>query len=424
MSLRLTIPLIIFLALTSACRGTTDSGAIGAAPGLQGRIVVQAAGGESEIRAIEEVADAFEKVNLGAAVEVVGVAQQGDHMARLATAFAGGRPPDVFLLNYRRFGQFAAKGVIEPAELGDLKREDFYEASLEAFTFEGTTLCLPQNLSSTVVFFNPALFQRAGVALPAPGWNVVDLRRSAELLAAAGIEAIGFETSFRTVPPFVWAAGAEVVDSTDRPSVISLNTRAGRAVLIYLKDLLALGIDASEAAADPPEERFARGELAMFLDSRRAVPKFRKSQGLQFDVVPLPRSKASASLLASDAYCVAKASTEKALALAFARFAVGPEGGKVLAETGRTVPSLKALAESPAFLAPDQQPPSSRVWLDVIPTLRRLPNVGPWNQAEEDASKVLEQFFAEKLSLDDAVSKIEEESRETLTRQQTERTGR
>ncbi|MFN2557498.1 MAG: extracellular solute-binding protein [Nitriliruptorales bacterium] len=417
MSLRSTLLLVVFLALTAACGGATGSGATGDAHDLQGRIVVQAAGGESEIKAIEEVADAFETANPGVEVEVVGVAQQGDHMARLATAFAGGDPPDVFLLNYRRFGQFAAKGVIEPADLGDLKRVDFYEAALEAFTFEGRTLCLPQNLSSTVVFFNPALFHAAGVALPTPGWSVVDLRRSAELLADAGIEAIGFETSFRTVPPFMWAAGAEVVDSTDKPSVISLNTRTGRAVLTYLKDLLVLGIDANEAAADPPEERFARGELAMFLDSRRAVPKFRKSQGLQFDVVPLPTSKAAATLLASDAYCVSKVSNEKALALAFARFTVGPEGGRVLAATGRTVPSFKALAESPAFLAPDEQPPSSRVWLDVVPTLRRLPNVGPWNQAEEDASKVLEQFFADKLSLDDTVRKIEEESRETLTRQ-------
>lgn len=417
MGLRLTLLLVVFFALTAACAGARGSGDSGSAPDLQGRIVVQAAGGESEIQAIEEVAHAFEEANPGADVEVVGVAQQGDHMARLATAFAGGNPPDVFLLNYRRFGQFAAKRVIEPADLGDLKREDFYDASLEAFTFEGRTLCLPQNLSSTVVFFNPALFHLAGVALPTPGWSVVDLRRSARLLADAGIEAIGFETSFRTVPPFVWAAGAEVVDSTDKPSVITLDTRTGRAVLTYLKDLLVLGVDASEAAADPPEERFVRGELAMFLDSRRAVPKFRKSQDLQFDVVPLPTSKTSATLLASDAYCVSKASNEKALALAFARYAVGPEGGRVLAETGRTVPSFKALAESPAFLAPDKHPPSSRVWLDVIPTLRRLPNVGPWNQAEEDASKVLEQFFAEKLSLDDTVRKIEEESRETLSRQ-------
>jgi multiple sugar transport system substrate-binding protein len=189
-----------------------------------------------------------------------------------------------------------------------------------------------------------------------------------------------------------------------------------RAGLTYLKDLLPLGIDAAENEADPAADRFARGELAMFLDSRRAVPQFRKSEGLVFDVVRLPKDKEAATLLASDAYCISEASTNKPTAQAFINFAVGPEGGTVLAESGRTVPSLKALAESPTFLDPNKPPASSQVWLDAVSTLRRLPNVGPWNEAEEGASDVLEQFFAGKMSLADAVQRIESESTAALAR--------
>ena len=322
-----------------------------------GRIVVQAAGGESEIKALEEMADAFERTHEGVTVEVVGVAEQGDHMARLATAFAGGEPPDVFLLNYRRFGQFAAKGVIEPAELAT---EDYFRQPLDVFTFEGRLLCRPQNISSTVTYFNPALFQRAGAALPKPGWTWADMRAAAEKLASSKIEAIGFEHTMRTVAPFVWAAGGEVVDNTAAPTRISLDTAPAGAALDYLNGLLPLGVDAADAAADPAEERFARGELGMFLDSRRAVPKLRKSDGLVFDVAPLPTGSAgAATLLASDGYCVSKAGKRKAVAHAFAEYAVGPEGGKVLAAAGRTVPSHKALASSPEFLSPDKPPASS-----------------------------------------------------------------
>jgi multiple sugar transport system substrate-binding protein len=139
------------------------------------------------------------------------------------------------------------------------------------------------------------------------------------------------------------------------------------------------------------------------------VPSFRKSEGLDFDVRPLPRvvpGRPSASLLASDAYCVAKDTEVPALAAQFVQFAAGPEGGAVLAESGRTVPVLKELAQSEVFLAPDQLPRSSQVWLDVIPDLRRLPNVAPQDEAEEAADDLLEQYFGGKADLDQTVTEI------------------
>jgi len=377
-------------------------------------LIVQAAGGESEIQAIEQMAKAFEAKFADVRVEVVGVAQQGDHMARLSTAFAAGEPPDVFLLNYRRFGQFAARGVIDPPQ--DLSIDDYYIQPLNAFTFEGRLLCLPQNVSSSVTYFNPSLFAKAGVPVPKAGWTFADMRSAAERLQAAGIEAIGFEHTMRTVAPFVWSAGGEVVDNVAKPTQITLDTPPARAALTYLKDLLRFGVNAAEEAADPAEERFARGELAMFLDSRRAVPKFRKSEALRFDVAPLPVDKQRATLLASDAYCVSKEGGHTEEAHEFARFAVGPEGGRILAATGRTVPSHMELSRSDVFLAPNEQPPSASVWLDNIDAVRPLPNVGPWNETEENASDALEQFFADKLSLDQTVARITDESKRLLSR--------
>ena len=94
------------------------------------------------------------------------------------------------------------------------------------------------------------------------------------------------------------------------------------------------------------------------------------------------------------------------LAAEFVQFAAGPQGGAVLAESGRTVPVLKELASSPVFLAPDKQPASSQVWLDIIPELRRLPNVAPQDEAEEAADDLLEQYFAGKAGLDETVDEI------------------
>ena len=336
---------------------------------------------------------------------------QGDHIAKLGTAFAGGNPPDVFLLNYRRLGPFVERGVVAPADLGERTPEDFFEPSLEAFTYDGELACVPQNTSSSVAYLNLDLLKSAGVALPEATWTWEDLDRMGQQLAAKGIAAVGFDAEIRTVAPFVWTAGGEVVDDTTAPTAMTLDTPQAQRALTYLTGLQRYGVDATSRAAVEPADQFAAGDLAVFFDSRRAVPSFRKADGLSFDVRPLPRAEASrpsVSLLASDAYCVSKASQVQQLAADFASYAVGPEGAVVLAKSGRTVPSVKEVAQSDAFLDPAQLPASSSVFLDVIPDLRRLPNVAAEDEAEEAANDLLAQLFAGKASLQQTVSQIRE----------------
>jgi multiple sugar transport system substrate-binding protein len=402
--MRRVLPLLLApLLLLTGC-GEDGSAAAGGST-----LTLQAAGGEGELGALRELVAAFEEANPDVTVDFVGVPSQGDHIAKLSTSFAGGRPPDVFLLNYRRLGPFVTRGVLAPVELGELSRDDFYEPPLEAFTYDGELACLPQNISSSVAYLNLDLFEQAGVPLPEADWTWDDLEAAAQRFDAAGIEGFGLEPMVRNVAPFVWTAGGEVVDGTAEPTRMTFDTPEAERALTYLHSLQEYGVDATDRAATPTDELFARGELAVFVDSRRSVPAFRSSEGLRFDVRPLPRADAarpSASLLASDAYCVSEQTDVPELAAEFVQFAAGPEGGAVLAESGRTVPVLKELANSPAFLAPDEQPASSQVWLDIIPDLRRLPNVAAQDEAEEAADDLLEQYFAGNAGLQETVEEI------------------
>lgn len=397
------LPFLLVLALVTGCGGAASG------DGEHATLTVQAAGGEGELNALRELIAAYETERPGVRVAFTGVPNQGDHIAKLGTSFAGGNPPDVFLLNYRRLGPFVDRSVVAPADLGDRTTADFYAPSLEAFTYEGALACVPQNASSTVAYLNLDLLQQAGLPLPSAEWTWADLEAMAKTLQGKGISAVGYDAEIRTVAPFVWTADGEVVDDTAAPTAMTLDTQEGRRALEYLSGLQQYGVDATSRAASLPADQFAAGALAVLFDSRRSVPAFRKAEGLSFDVRPLPRADAalpSVSLLASDAYCVSRSSENRELAADFAAYAVGPEGGAVLARSGRTVPSVKELAQSPAFLDPAQQPASSSVFLDVIPTLRRLPNVGPQDEAEEVANDLLAQYFAGKADLATTVAEV------------------
>ena len=56
---------------------------------------------------------------------------------------------------------------------------DYYDQPIEAFTFDGELQCLPQNVSSLVVYWNRILFERAGVAPPTDGWTWDEFRQAA-----------------------------------------------------------------------------------------------------------------------------------------------------------------------------------------------------------------------------------------------------
>jgi multiple sugar transport system substrate-binding protein len=96
--------------------------------------------------------------------------------------------------------------------------------------------------------------------------------------------------------------------------------------------------------------RFTAGRAAMLIHTRRIVPTLRQTSGLSWDVAPLPIGTRPANVLHSDAFCLAAGAADKEAAWSLIEFAVGPEGQTILAETGRTVPSLPAVAESDAFL--------------------------------------------------------------------------
>jgi multiple sugar transport system substrate-binding protein len=92
----------------------------------------------------------------------------------------------------------------------------------------------------------------------------------------------------------------------------------------------------------------------------------------------------SAGILHSDAYCIAKAGDTDG-GWRFVEFANSPEGQRIVARTGRTVPSLQEVARSDAFLDPAAKPRSSEIFLEGISSIRRVPTISTWPEIADAA---------------------------------------
>ncbi len=150
----------------------------------------------------------------------------------------------------------------------------------------------------------------------------------------------------------------------------------------------------------------------MILNSRRGVPTYREITSFDWDVAPLPTGKSRAGILHADGYCLASASKDKTAAWAFIEFANSVEGQTLVAASGRTVPSIRSVAESPAFLDPKTKPANSRVFLDVIPYIRSVPVMDTWVDIEEIMNVEFERALHGDIGYDEAMRLATERSAE------------
>ncbi|NJN54529.1 MAG: extracellular solute-binding protein [Anaerolineae bacterium] len=152
--------------------------------------------------------------------------------------------------------------------------------------------------------------------------------------------------------PFVWQNGGIVVDDTTNPTALLLDVFPASEALAWFTALQTehhVVPDRVAETAQDSESRFVAGTTAMFLDSRRGTPSYREIESFTWDVAPLPRGKQEAGVLHSDGYCLSSRATNKEAAWQFIEFANSAEGQTIVAQSGRTVPSLISVAESAAF---------------------------------------------------------------------------
>ncbi|MBC6445804.1 ABC transporter substrate-binding protein [Actinokineospora xionganensis] len=357
----------------------------------------------------------------GGDVELVTVGRE-DHLTRLSTAFASGDAPDVFLINYRDYPPFVQRGAVRPIgpllEQEGISTSDYYEQPLRAFTYQDALQCMPQNISSLVVYWNRALFKQAGVAPPAAGWTWDEFVRTAQALTTGSVKGVGIDPSITRMAPFIWSRGGAIVDDENAPTRTTLHEPGARAALRAVVDLIATGATPTkdQLAAQRLDEQFMTGKVAMFLSSRVEVPALREQRGLDFDVAALPVMGAPASVLHTDAYCVASTSKNPKAAAMFIAYAVGRQGQTVTALGGRTVPSLRSVATSPAFLSPARPPASSRVFLDAIPHLRHTPVTPSWPEVEDVIGTQLQRAFEDGVPLDEVLAEIQKQADPLLRR--------
>ena len=121
--------------------------------------------GSDELNAIKaEQIKLFEKANPNIKVEGEPSEYNG-YYDKLATQVAGGGAPDALQITYDALPLYKSKNAIADIT-GDIDQSKFQAGSLDAGIIDGKLYALPTGVGSRGIIVNPAVFEKAGVAIP------------------------------------------------------------------------------------------------------------------------------------------------------------------------------------------------------------------------------------------------------------------
>jgi multiple sugar transport system substrate-binding protein len=202
-----------------------------AASGEKATITLATWAGADESNELQTVID---KVNAEATdFQIVHQANPADYYTKLQTMIAGNTAPDLMWLSQEYVANFADNGAIlditdQVGALSDMpaaQLDDYYPGSIAVAKYNERLYGLPWIAQPVVLYYNPAMFEAAGVAPPDESWTWDTFKDAAKKLtikdASGNITQYG--TSFNGWPPihmFIWQAGGEVITPDLRSSPI------------------------------------------------------------------------------------------------------------------------------------------------------------------------------------------------------------
>ena len=212
----------------------------------------------------------------------------GDYGSILAAQLLTDDVPDVFEVE-----QGGSLDMIRSGQLEDLTaliapvRDDFNEAVIKRFTFDGKIHGIPQTIDMQLLYYRPSLLQAAGVTAPA---TFEDLVKAANAVATSdmggffagnkgGVDVLG--------TLLIWASGHDQLDA-DRTVAAFLTDDFYAALSAYRDFYQSNGLLKAASADWFSGAAFVNGETAMQWGGLWSLPEIIAAHGDDVGVLPFP----------------------------------------------------------------------------------------------------------------------------------------
>lgn len=363
-------------------------------------------GSPEELQAFGTVIDAYNAENDDVQVEL----STWEDRAAATEAIRAGEVPDVFMAARGHLSTLLAEELNQPVdELLDERDVEFGDGyqrkGFSAFSADTSLQCMPYGNSPMVIYYNTRLvdFERMNErqitsAQPGSRWTFPQFSAAVEFgtKPRRKVRGIHLDPTLQMLAPLITSAGGKLFDDDAEPTSLAFADDGTREALEQILGLLR------EPQLTPTREQlerhgglelFKRGRVAMIAGFRDLVPELRQVEDLDFDVMPLPNLDSRATLGDMTGLCLARDTEDVEVAADFLADLVSADSVSTVAEAGHLVPANLEVAESDAFLQPDQAPATASVFNNSVRDIWFEPLRDDWDELATTVAPYLHQLF-------------------------------
>jgi multiple sugar transport system substrate-binding protein len=290
-----------------------------------------------------------------------------DYFEKLKVLMAGGVAPEVMEMESKQVPGFVVRnGMLDMQPYVDsssvTKRDDFIPYQWDKHVHAGGLFGIGISVSTVVIFYNMAVFEKSGTAVPPtawddPAWKYADFLSTAQSLTTGeGNDAVfGYmqSTWWPYLFPWLWSNGADVL-SEDR-TACTLGTDAAMEALQFLQDLINKDKvwPTPDQATEGMDTMFGSDRIAMTPRTVQNSSIMKATEGLRWNVAPMPQGAGATTLTRapSDCYCIWSQSANRDAAWKVVEWITGPKGADMLLKGGYLMPARLGVATADSLHA-------------------------------------------------------------------------
>lgn len=321
---------------------------------------------------------------------------------KLLVSMAGGVAPDVTAISSDRGMSLLLQGFYEDLrpfmeQETEYDFDDLLPNALEMWqSDDGHQYAFPFDLDITGLFYNPSLFDNAGIPYPDANFTWEDLleigkRFTVDTDGDGKYNQHGLVNGFMLWDTLVWTYGGELLSADG--TTHGLSSTEARAGLEMWREVSQpnINLDWGDAPAfgfASPTNAFGAGRVAMIPIGAWGPSAFWRDPAtgeyvVDFDVAFMPKSREHerAIPLAGQGLGIVSASENKEAAWEFVKFLGSAAVQEVSARELGQFPTLRSVALSDAFIVPDEPPANMAVIVESTLYARFHPKHRYWADA-------------------------------------------
>ncbi|MFC4306367.1 ABC transporter substrate-binding protein [Cohnella boryungensis] len=347
----------------------------------------------------------FEAQNPGIKVTMESV-PFADYQQKVSVLAAGRSLPDIAWVSERMVPQFKANGILgdvsEFKDDAEFKLDDYIPSTLDLFRDGDQLLGLPFSTPPVVMFYNKALFDKAGLTDPntlaAEGkWTWAEFEKSAKALtdksASNRVYGANFFRDWKTwviLSSYSWSNGSGPFNK--EITQFTWDDQYGVETFEMLERMMFT--DESHPKAGE-QVSFDAGNVGMFFDSYSYVSTAREIKDFEWSIAPTPAgSQGSAPMLGQAGYTMFKDSKHPEEAKKLLKYFASQEG--IQATATFFVPPRTTVLNSDAFINQPNNPSKEHIVqavIDEMPKARILPGHVQWQNIDNAILQGFDRLF-------------------------------